>query len=201
MRTCLSLICMLLLITCPVHASLRMYNPIPFQTYREPLINYTKPLGLLLATYHIPKGKINIRITKSTYRLYILYKSQVVKSYPVVLGFTPVADKLQQGDGCTPEGVFTIRAMYPHHWWSEFIWLDYPNAASYRKIKEAKQKGLVPVNAPVGGDVGIHGVPAGMDHIIGEHLNWTHGCISLTTADINEIFSNINTSTTITIQK
>ena len=37
-----------------------------------------------------------------------------LKTYSVVLGNDPYNDKLCQGDTCTPEGVYHIRAKYPH---------------------------------------------------------------------------------------
>ena len=41
-----------------------------------------------------------------------------LKTYPVVLGRNPRADKLVQGDLCTPEGVYEVVTKYPHSKWS-----------------------------------------------------------------------------------
>ena len=43
-----------------------------------------------------------------------------IKTYPVVLGNDPCNDKLCQGDTCTPEGVYRVRAKYPHPKWDSF---------------------------------------------------------------------------------
>ena len=62
-----------------------------------------------------------------------------LKTYPVVLGNDPYNDKLCQGDACTPEGVYRIRAKYPHSRWDAFIWLDYPNMQNWLKFSRAKK--------------------------------------------------------------
>ena len=129
----------------------------------------------------------------------IVYDKKVIKTYPVVFGFNPFDDKLKQGDGCTPEGEFGIRAKYPHSSWSKFIWIDYPNKASWEKHAKAKKDGTISKKATIGGEVGIHGVPAGYDYIIDEKQNWTLGCISLKNKDIDDLYESIGTKTRILI--
>ena len=107
---------------------------------------------------------------------------------PVVFGADPIKDKLMQGDRCTPEGKFRVRDLYPHKKWSKFIWIDYPNATSWEKHKAAKTNGLIPQNAEVGGEIGIHGVPPGYDYAIDERMNWTLGCISLKNKHVDELY-------------
>ncbi|MEZ0370588.1 MAG: murein L,D-transpeptidase family protein [Candidatus Sericytochromatia bacterium] len=152
------------------------------------LLNTAKPLtGLLPAAFD--KAKISLLVEKSQYRLTVFYQRRAIKSYPVVLGPDPVSDKRREGDGATPEGVFHIRNLYPHDRWSKFMWIDYPTAESYQKHKQAKQEGLIPADATIGGEVGIHGVPGGDNGIIDRRENWTAGCISLKNPDIDEIYS------------
>lgn len=106
-----------------------------------------------------------------------------------------------QGDQCTPEGTFTIRDYYPHKSWSKFIWIDYPNEASWEKHAFAKEKGQIPEDAKIGGEIGIHGVPEGYDYAIRDKYNWTLGCISLTNKDVNEIYTYVFTGMVVTISK
>jgi murein L,D-transpeptidase YafK len=153
------------------------------------LINYNIPIFHLLDSLKLNKTQASLFVKKSSYRLEIRVNNQVVKSYPVVFGFNPVDDKLKEGDGCTPEGVFKIKAMYPHKSWSKFIWFDYPNDASRVKYNNARKKGIIPKESKIGGDVGIHGVPKGADDAIDQHQNWTLGCVSLKNKDIDEIYS------------
>ncbi len=168
---------------------------------KNKLVNYHIPLKKLLDSLKINTNQISILVCKGDYRLYIRSDSVVIKSYPVVLGFNPVDDKLREGDGCTPEGKFKIRAKYPHKSWSKFIWFDYPNTSSRMKHNHAKKKGLIPRDAGIGGSVGIHGVPDGMDYLIDQKQNWTLGCVSLKNKDINEIYNVISLKTTIEIRK
>jgi murein L,D-transpeptidase YafK len=151
-------------------------------------INACTPLCKLLDSLHIKHSEISIGIVKSQWRLNIIYHSKIIKSYSVVFGDNPLDDKLIQGDGCTPEGSFKVRTKYPHKSWSKFIWIDYPNKDSIKKFNTAIKEGKIPANAKIGGDIGIHGVPKGFDNIIDNRQNWTLGCISLKTCDINEIY-------------
>jgi murein L,D-transpeptidase YafK len=150
----------------------------------------------------IPKGTpIAVLIDKSDYTLQIFAADTLVKTYAVVFGGNPIDDKLRQGDQCTPEGIFKINSKYPHKSWSKFIWLNYPTADSWKKHKQAKIDGLIPSNAKIGGEIGIHGVPEGQDFAIDKRINWTLGCISLKNADVNEIYPFIDGKTEIKIQK
>jgi murein L,D-transpeptidase YafK len=106
-----------------------------------------------------------------------------------------------QGDKCTPEGKFNIISKYPHREWSKFIWINYPNDDSWKKHNTAKSEGRIPKNAQIGGEVGIHGVPKGMDFLIDTKYNWTLGCISLKNKDVDELYPFITKNTIIEIRK
>lgn len=165
------------------------------------LKNYDTPLAELLRTYNIDARDISILIDKSEYTLTVMKDTLAIKEYPVVFGGNPVDDKRMQGDLCTPEGTFKMISKYPHKSWSKFIWIDYPNHSSWQKHNEAKRKGAIPQNAKIGGEVGIHGVPRGTDHMIDMKYNWTLGCISLKNKDIDELYPYISESTRIVITK
>jgi murein L,D-transpeptidase YafK len=120
-------------------------------------------------------------------------------TYPVVLGHDPYNDKLCQGDDCTPEGVYRVRAKYPHSKWDYFIWLDYPNTKNWLKFARAKEAGKIPPDADIGGDIGIHGTADPLNNIIGE--NWTKGCISLLNKDLDQIYPLVNDKTLVVITK
>jgi len=122
-----------------------------------------------------------------------------IKTYPVVLGNDPYNDKLCQGDTCTPEGVYRVRAKYPHPKWDSFIWLDYPNGQNWLKFARAKEAGRIPPEADIGGQVGIHGTEDPYRNLSGE--NWTKGCISLLNKDLDEIYPLVNDKTLIVITK
>lgn len=138
---------------------------------------------------------LEILIDKSEYTLQVYHKDSLLITYPCVFGFDPVSDKMQEGDGATPEGEFGIRSMYPHKSWSYFIWIDYPNAESWSRFRKRKADGTIESSATIGGEVGIHGVPEGMDDMIANKRNWTLGCISLTNEHITDLYKSINSST------
>ena len=165
------------------------------------LNNYNYTLTELFDSLNIDKNKITILIDKSDYKLSVFIDTFSIKEYPVVFGGNPVDDKLQQGDDCTPEGTFNMILKYPHKEWNKFIWINYPNDESWEKHKSAKEENLIPQDAKIGGEIGIHGVPEGFDKLIDLKFNWTLGCVSLKNKDVDEIYPYITESTEIIIQK
>jgi hypothetical protein len=58
-----------------------------------------------------------------------------------------------------------------HRKWNKCIWLNYPCDDNFRKHNVAKESGIMPRNAKIGGEIGIHGVRKGMDIIIDYRQN------------------------------
>jgi murein L,D-transpeptidase YafK len=148
---------------------------------------------------NVDRQKISVLVEKSKYRLTVFYKLQPVKSYPVVFGNSPIGTKLKQGDRKTPEGISRIRSSYPHPSWSKFLWLDYPNAQSWRNHYQAKFSGQIGWFDSIGNELGIHGVPKNSDNYIDQKNNWTWGCVSLKTADIDELYDYARAGTIVEI--
>jgi murein L,D-transpeptidase YafK len=146
------------------------------------------PLARMLDSLQIPADDLRLLVEKDKRTMSILAGDRVLKQWPCVLGEVPLGDKMMQGDRRTPEGTFTFRDKYPHHTWHKFVWIDYPNADSRRRFNERKQRGEIPAHAAIGGEIGIHGVPEGMDHWIMQGTDWTFGCIALRNADLDEIY-------------
>lgn len=159
----------------------------------------TEKLVNIIAENNIRKSDLKIYIDKSDYYLAVKHADSVLIKYPCVFGFNAVDDKAMEGDGCTPEGDFGVRSMYAHRSWKYFIWIDYPNAESWSRFKRRKADGEIPEDATIGGEVGIHGVPEGMDSMIDDGTNWTLGCISLKNAHISDLYNSINKYTKIEI--
>ena len=171
-------------------------DPVP---ERGELIHYDQSLLDLTGLSAPNPTGISLRIEKSTYRLIVMRNGEDLKAYPCVFGFNPVDDKRMQGDGCTPEGKFTLRSVYPHDFWSRFMWVDYPTRESYEKHKASKAAGEIPKTATIGGEIGIHGVPDAMDEMIDNLENWTLGCISLKNKDVKEVYQWIQAGTEVEI--
>jgi murein L,D-transpeptidase YafK len=167
----------------------------------ENYINYKLGLSEVIESYDIDRNEISVLIDKSDYKLCICVDTLILKEYPVVFGKNPVDDKLRQGDKCTPEGTFNIVSKYPHKSWSKFIWINYPTPESWKKHNSAKRNGQIPEDSEIGGEIGIHGVPKGMDNLIDLKINWTLGCISMKNKDVDEIYPYISKSTAIVIKK
>ena len=146
------------------------------------------PLQEVLDSLGIPADSIRFEVDKSDRRFFVLAGDRAVRDYPCVLGTVPDGDKMQEGDRRTPEGSFLFRDKYPHAKWHKFIWIDYPNAESRERFQRRKEEGLLPASAAIGGEVGIHGTPKGMDHWIMEGTDWTWGCIALRNADLDEVY-------------
>ncbi len=147
-----------------------------------------RPLSTIIDSLKIDARSIGFKVHKAQRRFEVLSRGRVLKSYPCVLGEAPVGDKLHQGDRRTPEGTFTFRSKRVHAQWHKFIWVDYPNAESWRRFNERKTQGLIPRGKDIGGEIGIHGVPDGMDHWVDSGADWTWGCIALKNADVDEIY-------------
>lgn len=162
------------------------------------LLNYEQPLDQVVSANFEPK-EISILIEKSQLRLTVFHNLKPVKSYPVVLGGVPEGDKFREGDRKTPEGIYYVRDLYPHGAWSKFIWVDYPRPESWREHFQAKFAGEIDWRSPIGGEIGIHGVPENGDQLIDNQSNWTLGCISLKNADVDELYRFMDQGTLIEI--
>jgi murein L,D-transpeptidase YafK len=136
----------------------------------------------------IPEDSVRIVVHKAERRLVVLAGTRILRAYPCVLGTNPVGDKMQEGDRRTPEGHFLFRDKYPHAKWNKFIWIDHPNAEGRERFDRRKAEGLIPANARIGGELGIHGVPPGKDAWITDGVDWTWGCIALRNADLDEVY-------------
>jgi lipoprotein-anchoring transpeptidase ErfK/SrfK len=59
--------------------------------------------------------------------------------------------------------------------------------------------GQISPDVGIGGQIGIHGVPAGQDYLIYDRSNWTLGCVALATEDINELYQMVQRGTRVVI--
>lgn len=128
-------------------------------------------------------------VSKSKRKMYLLHKSEVLKTYKIDLGFTPRGDKQFQGDGKTPEGRYSINRRNSRSMFHLSLGISYPNV---QDVAYAKSKGRDP-----GGDIFIHGGPR--KDIDPKGRDWTAGCISVTDKEIEEIWLMVDNGTTIDI--
>lgn len=151
---------------------------------RDPSPNVSvPPLTHIVDSLGVRTDAIRFEVDKSDRLFKVVADGRVLKTYRCVLGEVPEGDKMMQGDRRTPEGVFGIRSKRMHDKWHG---IDYPNAESV--FAQRQRDGSVPANADIGGEIGIHGVPAGKDHWVDAGVDWTWGCIALKNPDMDEIY-------------
>jgi len=110
-----------------------------------------------------------VLVKKAERKLYLQKDGQNLKEYRIALGFAPVGDKLREGDGKTPEGIYRISGRNPNSRFYLSLRVSYPSAEDRR---EAAEKGFSP-----GGDIMIHGLPNKAPFLGSAHLlrDWTAG--------------------------
>ncbi len=147
--------------------------------------------------YPLPSDKKIDRIVvdKAQRRLSVFSNSKLIKTYKISLGFDPIGDKEFEGDGRTPEGIYTINDKNPNSGYHLNLGISYPNSED---IKSADKQGKSP-----GGDIKIHGLRNGLGFIGKLHrmFDWTLGCIALTNSEIRELYDNVPIGTEIEIKE
>ena len=135
-----------------------------------------------------------ILIDKSDRRLFVMHEGKAIATYRIRLGQSPVGDKMQQGDSRTPEGRYVIDRRNAGSQYHLSLGLSYPDAADRA---EARAMGVLP-----GGDIFIHGLPNGWTGFYVLHLlfDWTDGCIAISNADIDALWTISPVGTTVLIQ-
>lgn len=130
-----------------------------------------------------PGTKIDkLLVEKSDRVMYAYFEDSLLKSYPISLGFNPEGHKQFEGDGKTPEGVYTINDRNPNSGYYLNLGISYPNADD-KEFAAAQGKSA-------GGDIKIHGLPNNKPNVGKAHLlkDWTHGCIAVTNEEMDELF-------------
>jgi len=155
----------------------------------------------------VPLENPRIVVRKADRRLDLYSGEKLLRSYKAGLGFSPVADKIREGDGATPEGEFYVFVKNNRSAYYLSLGISYPNAedadrglrdglinrAQHRTITEAiRKKTAPPQYTRLGGLIYIHGHGARSD--------WTWGCVALENDDIRELFEVVTVGTPVTIQ-
>lgn len=134
----------------------------------------------------------HILIEKSARQLTVFRDGKAVRSYKIALGFAPAGDKVQQGDGKTPEGTFTINRRNPKSSYHLSLGINYPQADDRAR---AAEDGIDP-----GGDIFIHGQPNGLGRLATIPTDWTAGCIAVSDKEIEELWRVASNGTTVEIR-
>jgi murein L,D-transpeptidase YafK len=151
----------------------------------------TSLLMLLLAQ---PIKADRVLIEKKAHRMTLLNHGVVVKTYRVCLGPNPVGPKEREGDGRTPEGIYTIDSRNANSKFHRSLHVSYPNAVDRAR---ARRLGVSP-----GGEIMIHGLPNRW-RALGAAIqltDWTAGCIAVRDNEIEEIWSAVPNGTGVEIR-
>ena len=134
-----------------------------------------------------------ILIEKAARRLSLFSGDRKLKEYHIALGFSPIGPKERDGDGRTPEGIYSIDFHKPDSAFHRALHVSYPSAQDSARAAEA---GVSP-----GGDIMIHGLPNGLGALGTTYplQDWTAGCIAVTDPEIDELYSAVNDGTPIVI--
>ncbi|RWD73448.1 L,D-transpeptidase family protein [Mesorhizobium sp.] len=136
-----------------------------------------------------------VRVEKSNRQLQLIGGDKILRSYSIALGGDPVGQKHREGDERTPEGRYMLDWRNPNSVAHKSIHISYPNADD---IAAAKALGVEP-----GGAIMIHGQPNGFGWLgrLLQMVDWTDGCIAVTNADMDEIWTMVADGTPIEIMK
>jgi len=143
---------------------------------------------------HFEPARVDLVVVRKSARsLQLLHAGRVIKSYRVALGHDPAGPKRQEGDGRTPEGVYTLDWRNANSNFHRSIHISYPREGD---DQHAERWGVSP-----GGLIMLHGLPNGLsaERIGHPYVDWTNGCIALTNEEIDEIWAQVEDGTTIII--
>ncbi|WP_236650856.1 L,D-transpeptidase family protein [Mannheimia pernigra] len=124
-------------------------------------------------------------VLKGQRQMFAYNGDKLIKIYPISLGFNPIGHKQFEGDGKTPEGIYTINERNKNSSYHKNLGISYPNSQD-KAFAEAQGKSA-------GGLIKIHGLRNGFGDIGRNHLlkDWTHGCIAVTNEEIDELFLSV----------
>ncbi len=117
-----------------------------------------------------------------------------MRSYRVSLGHHPEGPKAREGDHRTPEGRYVIDHHNPNSAFHLSLHVSYPSAADSARAWAA--------GYPPGGEIMIHGMRNGRGWIGRAHLlvDWTDGCISVTDAEMDQLYEAVPDGTPIELR-
>jgi murein L,D-transpeptidase YafK len=138
-----------------------------------------------------------ILINKSEYTLDFLADAKILLRCPVELGFGPLDDKQVEGDGSTPEGIYSASKKIPAQQskYYKAILIDYPTAENWQNFNKKKADGIIPPHAQ------IHGTGSGVkgNDVNEVGSNWTSGCVALSNKDMDQLYDMVRLGTPIII--
>ena len=121
-------------------------------------------------------------VHKGERRLILMHGANIVRSYHVALGLSPVGQKERSGDFRTPEGTYRLERRNARSDFFLSIKVSYPNDVDQKRARLRHWN--------TGGSIMIHGLPNLLRHEpeYYQSHDWTDGCIAVSNADMTEIW-------------
>ena len=164
----------------------------------------------LSAPLRIDPQTTTILVDKQRRVLTLLADGVPVISYSIALGFAPQGDKVERGDGRTPEGNYYICELRDRQLAEKYgarsMRLSYPNAmdaahgAATNKISNVERRAIEqaiaarkmpPQNTRLGSSIRIHGG--------GITSDWTAGCVALRDDDVIDLYGLVRNGTEVRV--
>ena len=146
--------------------------------------------------YHMRGSVDHIVVVKAQRKMYLYKKGKVVGEVPISLGKNPKGQKVEKGDGRTPEGEFFIHRKLCSPKYYRSLCISYPRPED--KLCAAK-RGVDP-----GGNITIHAQPKwnadGKQDQYTLSRNWTQGCVAVTNSAMNELWYAVREGVPVTIR-
>ncbi len=137
-----------------------------------------------------------VLVLKTEHKLLLLDEgNNVMRTYSIAIGRGGVEPKQRQGDHKSPEGLYVIDGHKRDSRFHRALHVSYPNDADRERART--------LGAGAGGDIMIHGIQNGLGWLGPLHraLDWTDGCIAVTDAEIEEIYSAVPDGTPVEIRR
>lgn len=137
-----------------------------------------------------------VLVLKAQHRLLLLDDSNnVLRSYSIAIGKGGLEPKQRQGDHRSPEGIYVIDRHKRESRFHRALHVSYPNDLDRQRAQE--------IGVDPGGDIMIHGIQNGLGWIGPLHraVDWTDGCMAVTDAEIEEIYSAVQDGTPVEIRR
>jgi murein L,D-transpeptidase YafK len=154
----------------------------------------------------LPLANPRIEVSKGKRELGLYDGTRLLRTYHVGLGFSPVEDKVCEGDGRTPEGEYYVCVKNANSKFYLSLGISYPNIEDanrglrdelitkrqHDQIADAIAAGKRPPwDTKLGGEIFIHGN--------GSSNDWTWGCVAVEDAEIKELFDAVPMGTRVRI--
>lgn len=134
---------------------------------------------------------VRIEVKKASRVMELIdHKDNVVRSYDIMLGKSPIGAKRVRGDNKTPEGIYKIDWRNPQSSYYLSLHISYPNKLDRQRANQNQ--------SDPGDNIFIHGLPnrvqelSGLERSLAEsvllNMDWTNGCIAVSNSDMKEIW-------------